>query len=64
MSKHKTRQAIYVFHFETVIRSGKQEMKIIWNLAQKADEVMDEPTEEPLMGAPQTHDDEEVINRK
>ena len=23
---------------------------------------MDEPVEEPIMGAPQTHDEEEVIN--
>ena len=37
-------------------------MKIIWNLAQKADEVVDEPAEETIMGAPQTHDEEEVIN--
>ena len=54
---------MFFFHFETVIRREKQEMKIIWNLAQKPDEVVDEPAEEPIiMGAPQTHDEEEVIN--
>ena len=62
MSKHKTRQAIYIFHFETVLRSEKQDIKIILNLAQKVDEVVDEPAEEPIMGAPQTHDEEEVKN--
>ena len=61
-SKRKTRQAIYIFHFETVLRSEKQDIKIILNLAQKVDEVVDEPAEEPIMGAPQTHDEEEVID--
>ena len=62
MSKHKIRQAIYVFHLEIAVRSEKQEIKIIRNLAQKTDEVVDEPAEEPIMGTPQTHDEEEVID--
>jgi len=31
---------------------------------QKADEVVDEPAEEPIMGAPQTHDEEEVKRKQ